>query len=159
MAADGLLPEHLEHPVGDDVAADDVHRREDHGDEREDLAERVVGLGGDEHRADQHDAVDRVGARHQRRVERRRDLADDLEPDQDRQDEDRQGVEQGFDSGVMRWPPAPAGAAGSSSFFDGVRTTAPPWVMTVAAVTSSSKSRWSAPSLTMLSRSVEMLRA
>ena len=24
----GLLAEHLEHPVGDDVAADDVHRRE-----------------------------------------------------------------------------------------------------------------------------------
>ena len=29
------LLEHLEHPVGDDEAADDVGRREDHGDERE----------------------------------------------------------------------------------------------------------------------------
>ena len=45
-----LLAEHLEHPVGDDVAADDVHRREGHGHEASRLAQRVVGLGGDEHR-------------------------------------------------------------------------------------------------------------
>ena len=31
FGAAGFLPEHLEHPVGDDVAADDVHRREGHG--------------------------------------------------------------------------------------------------------------------------------
>src|SRR3954471_9830095 len=36
-----LPPEHLEHPVGDDVAADDVHRRERDGDQREQLAERI----------------------------------------------------------------------------------------------------------------------
>ena len=38
--------------------------------------------------------MDRVGARHQRRVERRRDLADDLEADEDRQHEDRERVEE-----------------------------------------------------------------
>src|SRR3954469_23202045 len=37
---DGLALEHPEHPVGDDVAADDVHRREGDRDEREELAER-----------------------------------------------------------------------------------------------------------------------
>src|ERR1044071_3147132 len=33
----GLALEHLEHPVGDDVAPDDVHRRERHRDEAQDL--------------------------------------------------------------------------------------------------------------------------
>src|SRR4029079_1919031 len=127
----------LEHPVGDDVAADDVHRRERDRDEAEELAERVVGLDRDEHRADEDDPVDRVRARHQRRVERRRDLADDREADEDREDEDRQ---RGEEFGAHEFPPAPAGA-GSSSFFVASWTTWPPWVMTVDFTTSSSKSR------------------
>src|SRR5690349_4788981 len=73
----GSSLEHLEHPVGDHVAADDVHRRERDRDEAEDLADRIVRLDGDEHRADEDDPVDRVRPRHQRRVEGRRDLADD----------------------------------------------------------------------------------
>ena len=50
-------------------------------------------------------------------------------------------------------------AAGSSSFFAALGQIAPPWVMTVRLVISSSKSRFSAPSLTMPSSSDEMLRA
>ena len=42
-----------------------------------------------EHRADDHDAVDRVRARHQRRVQHRRHLRDHLEAEEDREHEDR----------------------------------------------------------------------
>ena len=45
---------------------------------------------GDEHRADDHDPVDRVRARHQRRVQQRRHLRDHLEAEEDREHEDRQ---------------------------------------------------------------------
>src|SRR3954471_8064230 len=55
-----LPAEHLEHPVRDDVAADDVHRGEGHRDERDQLADRGRRLDGDEHRSDEDDAVDRV---------------------------------------------------------------------------------------------------
>ena len=156
-----LLAEHLEHPVGDDVAADDVHRREGHGDEREELAERLGRAQRDEHRADEDDPVDRVRARHQRRMERRRDLRDHGEPDEDREREDRQRGEQRVDLfGGHAWPPVVGAAgAGSSSFFTASATTAPSCVMTVAFVTSSSKSRFSSPSLTIPSSSAEMLRA
>src|SRR5439155_1422492 len=51
-------------------------------------------FGGDEDGADQDDAVDRVGARHERRVEDGRHLRDDLEADEDREHEERQLVEE-----------------------------------------------------------------
>src|SRR5215212_8413903 len=44
-----LAPEHLEHPIRDDVAADDVHRRERHRDEAEGLAQQVRRARRDEH--------------------------------------------------------------------------------------------------------------
>ncbi len=153
---DGLLLEHLEHPVGDHVAADHVHRGEGHGDQRQELAGEIRRLDGDEHRADEDDPVDRVGARHQGRVQGRRHLADDGEADQDRQDEDGQGGQQ---FGAHAGPPAPAAGAGSSSFLTGSETTAPPWLITVALVTSSSKSRFRLPSLTIPSSRAEMFRA
>src|SRR5215212_123058 len=52
--------EHLQHPVGDDIAAHDVHRRECDGNEAEDLAERLGRGGRDEHRAHEDDPVDGV---------------------------------------------------------------------------------------------------
>ena len=42
-----------------------------------------------DHRADDHDPVDRVRARHQRRVQQRRHLRDHLDADEDRQHQDR----------------------------------------------------------------------
>src|SRR6266850_2235778 len=85
------LPEHLEHAIGDDEAADDVCRREHDGDEADDERERVlVAEAGDEHRSDNHDPVDRVRAGHQRRVQQRRHLRDHLEAEEDREDQDRQ---------------------------------------------------------------------
>src|SRR5467141_3783520 len=83
----GRLPafEHLEHAVRDDETADHVGRGEDDRDQAEHDGHRRVGSGGDEDGADQDDAVDRVGARHERRVENRRHFRDDLEADEDRQ--------------------------------------------------------------------------
>src|SRR5438105_3098677 len=82
--------EHLEHSVGDDEAADDVRRRERHGDEADDRRQRVlVAEARDEHGPDDHDPVDRVRAGHQRGVEERRHLRDHLEAEEDREHEDR----------------------------------------------------------------------
>src|SRR3970040_2363343 len=47
-----LLPEHLEHPVGHDIAADDVHRPEGDRHQRKGLADRIARLGGDDHGPD-----------------------------------------------------------------------------------------------------------
>src|SRR5687767_12117473 len=146
-----LAPEHLEHPVGDDVAADDVHRRERDRDKAQDLAEDVGGRGGDDHRADEHDAVDRVRAGHQRRVQSRGHLRDHGEATQDREDEDRQRGQQ------LR---AHAFASeGDNSFFTASLRISPSWVMVTGPAISSAGSRSSAPSFTSWSRSAEMLRA
>ena len=59
---------------------------------------------------------------------------------------------------VASGPPAAAGA-GSSSFLTASERISPSRLMTVDLVTSSSKSRLSAPSLTIPSSSAEMLRA
>ena len=86
----GLAAEHLQHPAGDHVAADHVRGGEERGHEREDVADGVVRGQADEQRAHQHDPVDRVGRRHQRRVQGRGHLADDLDADKQRQHEDGQ---------------------------------------------------------------------
>src|SRR5215212_3174107 len=54
LGRDGLLAEHLEHAVGDHVAADDVHRRERDGQQRQDLAGQILGVGCDQHPAHEH---------------------------------------------------------------------------------------------------------
>ena len=90
-----LAAEHLQHPLGHHVPADHVGRGEHRGHEGDDVADRVVRGQPDQQRADQHDAVDRVGRRHQRRVQGGRDLPDDLDADQQREDEDGQVSEQG----------------------------------------------------------------
>src|SRR2546423_7279139 len=82
--------EHLEHPVGDDEAADDVRGGQHDGDEADHGRGRVlVTEPGDEHRADDHDPVDRVRPGHERRVQERRHLRDHLEAEEDRKHEDR----------------------------------------------------------------------
>ena len=96
--------------------------------------------------------MDRVGARHQRRVQGGRDLADDLEAAQDRQHED--AIRQFSSSWLMR------GLRGAvEQLLAPAWTTAPPWVMTVAAVISSLKSKLSVAVLDEVSSSAEMLRA
>src|SRR5690606_3193712 len=86
-----LVPgaEHAEHAVGDHVAADDVDGGQRYGQRGEQRAEGAVDRGGG-HGAHQRDARDGVAARHQRRVQLRRDLADELEAQEHGQHEDEQ---------------------------------------------------------------------
>ena len=89
----GLRLEHLEHPVGDQEAADDVDRAEGDRDRRgSTLSSALRSSAEPEHEqaAEHDDAVDRVGARHQRRVQRVRHLRDHREADEAGQDEDRE---------------------------------------------------------------------
>src|SRR5919198_3505605 len=82
--------EHLEHPVGDDEASDDVCGCEYDGHETDDPRQRVLVVeASDEHRTDDHDSVDRVRSGHERRVQERRHLRDHLEAEEDREREDR----------------------------------------------------------------------
>ena len=100
-----------QHPVGDHEPADHVHRGQHDGDQPERPARRPVRLAGDDDRADQDHAVDGVGARHQRRVQRRRHLGDDLEADEHGQHEDRQqadAVHQPSSGNVMPSRSAPS---------------------------------------------------
>src|SRR5947209_15496682 len=86
----GLLLEHLEHAVGHDEAADDVRGAEHDGEEAHDPHERPLVTDAEhEHRADDDDPVDRVRARHQRRVQQCRHLRDHLEAEKDGEHEDR----------------------------------------------------------------------
>src|SRR6266540_6994945 len=91
----------------------------------------------DDDRADDHDPVDCVRARHERRVQQRRHLGDDLEADEGGEHEDR---ELGHELVTH---------AGTSSF----RVTHAP------AVISSSKSSFSSPSGARCWTSAETLRA
>ena len=84
-----LADEHAEHPVGDHEAADDVDRAEGDRDRADRLLERVVGVAEHDQAAEHDDAVDRVGLRHQRRVQGRRHLRDHLEADEGGEHEDR----------------------------------------------------------------------
>ena len=66
-----LLLEHLQHAPRDEEAAEDVDRGQRDRQHAHGLAERRLGERGGEHRADDDDRRDRVGHRHQRRVQRR----------------------------------------------------------------------------------------
>ena len=66
-----------------------------------------VGRAGDQDRPDQDHPVDGVRTRHERRVQRRRDLGDHLDPDEHSQDEDREVVMPFPDC----WLPVGSGAA------------------------------------------------
>src|SRR6266508_3540869 len=82
--------EHSQHAVGDDESAHDIHRPEGDCDERDDAdPRRQMRETGDDDRADEDDAVDRVRPRHERRVQHRRHLRDHLEADEDRQHQHR----------------------------------------------------------------------
>src|SRR5690606_12809027 len=85
--------EHLEHALGDHVAAGGVARSQQHRDEADGLLERGVGVAEHDHGADQHDAVDEVGAGHQRRVQDHRHPRDDHVPGDRREHEYVQGDE------------------------------------------------------------------
>src|SRR5438067_13045315 len=82
------LPEHLEHSIGDDEAAELVRRAKYDRYESERVQQRRICRAGDEEGSQNDDAVNRVGAGHERRMQHRRDSANDLEADEDGHDED-----------------------------------------------------------------------
>src|SRR6476469_2533182 len=109
--------EHLEHAVGDQEAADDVDRAEDDRDHEQELVEEAVDAEPQhDDAAEDHDAVDRVRARHQRRVQRVGHLGDHREADEAGQHEDRQVLEQHYDeTSPLRTTQAPLTTSSSKS--------------------------------------------
>src|SRR5579862_3821950 len=85
----GRLPalEHLEHALRDEEAAEDIHRRERHGDDAYPSAPVEGDRTRSEHRTDEDDAGDRVGDGHERRVESGRDAPADVVADEHGQHE------------------------------------------------------------------------
>ena len=86
--------EHLQHALGDQEATrhvdgcdQDRQRTEDH----RGIAQLTTDL---QHAADDDDPADRVGDRHQRGVQRRSDVPDDLPADEDRENEDGEVIEE-----------------------------------------------------------------
>src|SRR6266852_4138858 len=68
--------EHFQHAVGDEIAADYVEGRQQHCREAQNTRQRAGVLrSGDQNRADHRDGRDRVGQRHQRRMQQRRHAA------------------------------------------------------------------------------------
>ena len=134
-----LSLEHLQHPVGDQEPADDVDRAERDRDHQQHVLQHAGGLVHQQQASENHDPMDRVGARHQRRVQRVRDLRDDLEPDERGQHEDRDLGDEGHLSVLLRirtWPSVAASAAALAASW----TISPSRVMQAPAITSSSKS-------------------
>ena len=92
LAAGGLGPllEHLEHAIGDEEAADHVDRAERDRDHQDQLGEEAGSLADQQDAAEQNDPVDRVGRRHQRRMQGVRHLRDHLEAHERGEHENRQ---------------------------------------------------------------------
>src|SRR5918994_3487736 len=141
------LLEHPEHAVGHEEAADDVDRPEGDRDHEQELVEEAGGLADQQQAAEQHDPVDRVRRRHQRRVQGVRHLRDHLEADEGGEHEDGELGEQ-----IHDYAATPAAARAPSW------TISPTRMMQAPASTSSSKSRLNSPSLTISSSSDWTLR-
>ena len=85
-----LLFEHAEHTVGDHIAADDVDGCEHDGGEAEPYGEAIGAGVHCENCADDCDAGNRVGARHEWRVQLRGDFSDQFEAQEGREHEDEE---------------------------------------------------------------------
>ena len=83
-----LPPEHGQHAIGDQESADDVHRGQCDRAAAEILGQFGLAAARGHDGADDRDARNRVRAGHQRRVQGRRNLGDDLESNEYRQYED-----------------------------------------------------------------------
>ena len=83
-----LLLVHCEHPLGHGEAAEDVDAGEYNTEQSEPLGSRRSRSRRGNQRADNDDRGNRVGHRHQRRVQRRRDRPDDIIADETGQYED-----------------------------------------------------------------------
>ena len=114
--------EHREHAIGDRIAAGGIAGAEQHGKEADRLLQHRARIEQSEHPADHDDAVHKVGARHQRRMQDRRHAADDHPAGKAGEHEDVQGHEAGhryleFHRDLTPDPPVQAGRGQRYEFF------------------------------------------
>src|SRR5271165_754767 len=142
-----LSLEHLQHPIGDQVAAHRVeHRQEHRGKAQQTRKQASVLLAGDQNRAHHGDRRNRVGERHQRRVQQRRHTANQLKAQEGRQHEYPQ-----IEFVLAHYYFAPPARTGVSPSFSITRvcTTSPPCVTRVSRMISSSRLMFSSPLFTI----------
>src|SRR6202158_1384519 len=94
--------EHSQHAVGDEESADHVAGGGHNGDDAENRRECALFLSYKNDGTHDGDGIERVGQRHQRSMQQRRNVADDFESNEGRQHENEKGVEQ---VGIHRYTP------------------------------------------------------
>ena len=98
----------MQHSLGYREAAEDVDRSERYRGNRQRREQRAVRYAGqrcnDDDRSGEDDSVDRVGGRHQRRVQRRRHLGDHFESHEDREQKYGKRADETCEF-VQDWPP------------------------------------------------------
>src|SRR5215211_4922416 len=152
-------PEHPQHPVRDQEAADDVDRAEDDSHDGQEQREAVAHRADDDHRSEQHDAVDGVGGRHQWCVERVGHARYDVEADERGEEEDRDAGDQAHRRPSRAEAPSTSSSPPSTSARARSLTISPSRATQAPAITSSSKSRWRRPSSTISPTRACTLRA
>src|SRR5262249_7819509 len=83
---------HLQHAVGDQKSADDVARGRNYGDKAENKSQAAFMFADQNDRAQYRDSVQRVGQRHEWRVQKRRYAPDHFKADKGCQHEDEESV-------------------------------------------------------------------
>ena len=121
------------------------------------VASVLCAASGQDDRADHRDRVERVGQRHQRRVQQGRDPPDHFEADECRQHEHVEAGDQ-VELHVVA-PLGPAGGGSAKNSRTRALTTSPPRVSRVSRMISSFRSSASLPSLTRWSRNAVTFRA
>src|SRR5262249_49124956 len=127
--------------------------------------EPALMLAGQDDGADHSDGIERVGQRHQRRVEQRRDPANHLEPDEGRQHDYVQAGDQIRRHSFLLLRSAAyvllcnVNAGNPKNSRTRAFTTSPSCVTSVSRKISSSGSGWNLPSRNKCSRNAVMLRA
>src|SRR5260221_12151463 len=81
--------EHPQHAVGDEEPADHIAGGSNDGDDAQDRRERALLFADQDNGADDRDGVESIGQRHERSMQQRRNVADDLESDEGRQHESK----------------------------------------------------------------------
>src|SRR5690606_13341150 len=137
--------EHFQHALGYHITAGGVTRTQQNAEEADHLLQSGAGVQQCPHGTHDHDAVNEVGAGHQRGMQNGRNLADDLVAGEGRQHEDVQGDKAGNGS---YWIHDQASAVSRALRAASLRIS-PAWVRTAPARISSSQSMASSPSLTI----------
>src|SRR5262249_34909725 len=83
---------HLQHAVGDQKSADDVASGSNYGDKAENKSQTAFMFADQNDRAQYRDSIQRVGQRHEWRVQKRRYAPDHFQADKGCQDEDEESV-------------------------------------------------------------------